>query len=494
MRQLIWLRSDLRVQDNSALAAAMAAGPTLALFLLSPGQWQAHDDAPCKVDFWLRNLGELARALGQLNVPLLLRQADRWDAAPRVIGELCRQLRITTVRVNEEYGVNESHRDRAVAQALACQGVDFHRHLDQLLFQPGSVLSHSGGYFQVYSQFRKVCYRRLHASLPTLLQQPAAQAPLGLVGDAIPTAVSGFAPPAESLRALWPAGEQEAQRRLRSFAEQRIDAYQQDRDFPAQPGTSQLSAYLAAGVLSPRQCLHAALQANRGEFDSGSSGVVSWINELLWREFYKHVLAGYPRVSMHRAFRPHTEALPWRHAPDELAAWQQGRTGFPLIDAAMRQLLATGWMHNRLRMLVAMFLCKNLLIDWRAGERFFMRQLIDGDLAANNGGWQWSASTGTDAAPYFRLFNPLSQSRRYDPDGRFIRHWLPELAGLNEQDVHQPAARQHNGGGLFGALDYPRPMLDLGTSRARALAAFRNLAHPAPENASPVLSGAAARY
>lgn len=163
--------------------------------------------------------------------------------------------------------------------------------------------------------------------------------------------------------------------------------------------------------------------------------------------------------------------MPWRHAPEDLAAWQEGRTGLPIIDAAMRQLLETGWMHNRLRMIVAMFLTKNLLIDWREGERFFMRHLIDGDLAANNGGWQWSASTGTDAAPYFRIFNPISQSQKFDPEGQFIRQWVPELAGLNKRDIHDPSAL----GGLFAPAGYPRPIVDLSRSRERALAAFKNL-------------------
>lgn len=477
MLQLMWFRTDLRVQDNSALAAAMRSGPTVALFLLSPGQWLAHDDAPSKVDFWLRNLKELATELGKLKVPLLVREADDWSAAPQVIGELCQQLQISSVQVNEEYGVHESRRDQAVAHTLDALGVNFHSHLDQLFFKPGSVLTKSGGYFQVYSQFRKVCYQRLHSALPALIAIPKAQAQLAIHSDAIPEQVTGFALPTAELRKLWPAGEAEAARRLNHFAAQQIDFYQSARDFPAQPGTSQLSTYLAAGVISPRQCLHAALAVNQGEFDSGNTGVVTWINELLWREFYKHILVGYPRVSMHRAFRPETEAVAWRDAPLELKAWQQGRTGFPIVDAAMRQLLATGWMHNRLRMIVAMFLTKNLLIDWREGERFFMRHLIDGDLAANNGGWQWSSSTGTDSAPYFRIFNPLSQSQKFDPDGRFIRQWLPELVGLNKTNIHNPAAM----GGLFGIADYPAPIVDLSKSRTRALAAFKSLPHFAGE-------------
>ena len=469
--QLIWLRSDLRLHDNTALAAAAARGPTVAVYLVSPQQWLEHDDAACKVDFWLRNLRELSSRLGELNIPLLLRTANHWDQAPAVLLELCVQLNIQAVHVNEEYGIHESQRDAAVAVALKTKGIAFHSYLDQLLFKPGTVLTKTETYFQVFSQFRKVCYERLHRSMPALVKTPGKQAKLNIDSDPVPASVAGFATPSESLRALWPAGEQEARRRLDTFADAQIDYYQSERDFPAKPGTSQLSSYLAAGVISPRQCLHAALQSNQGEFDSGKVGAVTWINELLWREFYKHILVGYPRVSRHRAFRPETEALAWRDAPDDLAAWQEARTGLPIIDAAMRQLLETGWMHNRLRMIVAMFLTKNLLIDWREGERFFMRHLIDGDLAANNGGWQWSSSTGTDSAPYFRIFNPLSQSEKFDSEGLFIKHWLPELAGLNKKEVHNPASA----GGLFGVADYPAPIVNLGASRERALAAFKNL-------------------
>lgn len=476
MRQLIWFRTDLRVHDNTALRAAMQAGPVLAVFLLSPGQWRSHDDAPCKIDFWLRNLVSLQKELQTLNVPLLIRHAEHWSDAPAVLAGLCLEQQISKVQVNQEYGLNETRRDRAVAQQLAALGVDFTSHMDRLLLRPGSILTRTGDYFQVFSQFRKVSYQRLQLSLPTCLAPPEPQAPLGIESDSIPMTLPGFAAPGSTLQTLWPAGEAAAQERLESFADQHLDAYDRQRDLPAQPGTSQLSAYLVAGVLSPRQCLHAALRNNRGEFETGSSGAVTWINELLWREFYSHILVGFPRVSRHRAFRAHTEAIPWRQSPRELAAWQEGRTGFPLIDAAMRQLLATGWMHNRLRMVVAMFLTKNLLIDWREGERFFMQHLIDGDLAANNGGWQWSASTGTDAVPWFRLFNPITQSQRFDPQGHFIRHWLPELAHLDDRLIHAPSAV----GSLFAVTDYPAPMVDLAASRERALSAFKNLSAPEP--------------
>ncbi|MFT8232503.1 deoxyribodipyrimidine photo-lyase [Pseudomonas guariconensis] len=468
--QLIWLRSDLRVEDNTALSAACALGPTLALWLASPGQWLVHDDAPCKVDFWLRNLQTLRQSLERLNIPLLIRHVDTWRQAPQAVLEVCREHRIEAVHWNEEYGVNEQQRDAATQDLLEQAGILTHGHLDQLLLRPGSVLTRSGHYFQVFGQFRRACLEHLHLSLPSLAPPVKRQAPLRIASDPLPQGFTGFPSPPRSVREHWPAGENEAHRRLTRFIDETVEDYLQLRDLPARTGTSQLSPYLAAGVISPRQCLHAALSGNQGELDSGSVGVQTWINELLWREFYKHILVGYPQVSRHRAFRAPTEALPWRDAPEDLEAWKTGRTGFPIVDAAMRQLLHTGWMHNRLRMVVAMFLSKNLLIDWRLGERHFMRHLIDGDLAANNGGWQWSASTGTDAVPYFRLFNPVSQSRRFDPQGQFIRHWLPELQGLDDKTIHEPGA----GGDLFSA-SYVQPIVDLGSSRERVLAAFQGL-------------------
>ncbi|USS56732.1 MULTISPECIES: deoxyribodipyrimidine photo-lyase [Pseudomonas] len=469
--QLIWLRSDLRIDDNTALSAACERGPTLALWLVSPGQWQAHDDAACKVDFWLRNLRTLRQSLEALNIPLLIRTIDKWDQAPQAVLDACRQHRVEGVHWNEEYGINEERRDQATRALLEQSAIQAHSYLDQLFFRPGTVLTRSGDYFQVFSQFKRNCLEHLHRSLPALAPRVKPQSPLNIASDPIPEQIEGFDKPPRTLSDHWPAGEAEAQSRLTRFLDEAIDDYHHLRDLPAKPGTSQLSAYLAAGVISPRQCLHGALACNRGEFDSGSTGIQTWINELLWREFYKHILTGYPQVSRHRAFRTQTEALPWRDAPEDLAAWEQGRTGFPIIDAAMRQLLDTGWMHNRLRMIVAMFLSKNLLIDWRKGERHFMRHLIDGDLAANNGGWQWSASTGTDAVPYFRIFNPVSQSQRFDPQGRFIRHWVPELQGLDEKAIHQPVKVAD----LFATNSYHNPIVDLGSSRQRALEAFKGL-------------------
>ncbi len=302
----------------------------------------------------------------------MIRTADQWQQTPEVIALLCQEFNIGAVHVNTEYGIHESQRDAAVGTQLVDQGILFHDHFDQLLFKPGSILTQSGTYFKVFGQFKKTCYKHLYEHVPERIRTPKAQTALAIRSDPIPTSVSGFSAVSAELQTLWPAGEDVAQQRLNTFADEAMADYLELRDFPAKTGTSQLSAYLVAGVISIRQCLHAALAANQGELDSGKQGVVTWINELLWREFYTHILVGYPKVSRNRAFKEETEALTWRNSPKDLQAWQQGRTGFPIIDAAMRQLLSTGWMHNRLRMIVAMFLTKNLLIDWREGERFFL--------------------------------------------------------------------------------------------------------------------------
>jgi len=468
--QLYWIRNDLRVQDNQALWHASQEGNVVAAYLLTPETWLDHYEAPVKVDFWLRNLAAMKGQLEALGIPLRILQRQRFSDAPEALLELAREVGAAGIYFNEEYGIHEQRRDDSVGEAFADASLGCQRYADQVLFMPGSLRTQEGTMYKVFSQFRKLAYQKLHNYLPERVGAPRKQSLSGVKADSVPEQISGFEPIDQSQRDLWPAGEAAAHERLQHFAEHIMQDYKALRDQPAVDGTSRLSAYLACGVVSPRQCLHAAIAANRGEFDSGNPGAVTWISELLWREFYKHILVCYPRVSRSRAFRPETEAVPWRNDPQGLAAWQEGRTGVPIVDAAMRQLRSTGWMHNRLRMVSAMFLTKNLLIDWREGERWFMQHLVDGDLASNNGGWQWSASTGTDSVPYFRVFNPVTQSRRFDPDGEFIRTWVPELRDLDAKHIHEPPA-----GDLLGGTDYPRPIVDIGETRKRAIATFKSL-------------------
>ena len=488
-----WIRTDMRVLDNPALAAAFGAGPVVAVFVAAPQQWLAHGDAVVKMDFWLRNLHTLRHDLEALGVPLAVLRIGTWTDAPQALGDFCERFGVASLHANTEWAVNERRRDETVAAHLRRQGVDCHWYAGATLLMPGTVLNGAGQCYRVFTPFARTCRERLATAplrppspLPAQARALRPRQRAGATADTLPTLeevlrTSGLPraewPDAEALekvRAAWPAGETAAHGRLTAFLDGAASAYDEGRDRPAVDGTSRLSPYLAAGVISPAACLRGALAANQGELDSGQAGLRTWITELLWREFCQHLLAAHPGLSMHQPMRAETASVPWRAAPDDLRAWCEGRTGFPLVDAAMRQLRAMGWMHNRLRMVTAMLLCKNLLIDWREGERWFMRQLIDGDIASNNGGWQWCASTGADAVPYFRVFNPLSQSRKVDPDGAFLRQWLPELAPLDNRSIHEPSAAQR------AALGYPAAIVALGPSRLRAIEAFASTARRAP--------------
>lgn len=472
MRALVWFRADLRVEDNTALSAAThtADKGVVGVFTICPQQWRRHDWADAKVDFILRSLVELSAALRRLNIPLLVRTTPDFDGIPAMLADLAAAHACDALYFNHEYEVNEARRDAAVTVALERAGRTVHAFHDQTIVPPAAVRTGQGTFYTVFTPYKRAWLAHVESSGEATLRSPARRQPaLVCEPDDVPGSIEGF-DRARALPRLWPAGEAQARKRLAAFIETRIGEYNRSRDFPAESGTSQLSPYLAVGAISPRVCLYAARAANKGNLADGLAGPSTWISELVWREFYRHVLVGFPRVCMHRPFRLDTDSIAWRDNDDEFAAWCEGRTGFPIVDAAMRQLAATGWIHNRLRMIAAMFLTKHLLIDWRRGEQFFMRHLIDGDLASNNGGWQWSASTGTDAAPYFRVFNPFSQSRRFDPDGTFVRQWVPELRDM-------PAAALHSAAGLASrrlfAPGYPSPITDHDLARRRAIDAFR---------------------
>ena len=493
MPTLVWFRSDLRVSDNTALSRACAgAGDVAGVFIISPWQWRSHDWGGNKVDFVLRNAAALADALAERGITLHVLTVPRFEEAPAALLTLARQIRCDRLLFNREYEVNEQARDAAVEALLTREGVTVESFDDQTIVAPDALRTGSGHFYKVFTPFKNnwlsVVARELPVRLHTAPRKTAAaaarvaQPPASAKGlgaperaglDLASEQVRALFPSCDLPRDLWPAGEQEAHRRLKGFVERHIENYKTDRDFPALAGTSALSPYLAAGVISSRQCLAAAIEANGGKLLTGSVGITTWISELIWREFYRHVLVGFPRVCRYRAFKPETESITWNDNAADFEAWCEGRTGYPIVDAAMRQLRATGWMHNRLRMIAAMFLTKDLFIDWRWGERFFMQQLVDGDLASNNGGWQWSASTGTDAAPYFRIFNPASQSEKFDPRGTFIRQWCPQLKDLDDDAVHDPSRLPPL---ARARLDYPPPIVDHGQARQRVLAAFKSLA------------------
>jgi deoxyribodipyrimidine photo-lyase len=477
MRSLVWFRSDLRTDDNPALNAAVEAGEegVAALFLVCRDQWLDHDWGPSKVDFVLRSVTALEQSLDELNVPLIIQEVGTFVACAEAVAGVAEALGVDAVFANREYEINEARRDGGVAVALAKAGRSLRLFHDQTIVPPDRLRTQKGDPYSVFTPFWRAWVRDLEQYGLPLPAEPSGPLPKPL---SLPPDIQTVPPPTlevpQGIIDSWPAGEQEAMHRLVVFANDRIANYRDQRDLAAEAGTSRLSPYLAAGSISIRRCLEVALAANDGRLTDGEAGVDIWIKELAWRDFYRQVLVGFPRICKGKPFRRETEHLSWRDADSDFEAWCAGRTGIPFVDAGMRQLLATGWMHNRLRMVTAMFLTKNLLIDWRAGERFFNQHLVDADFASNNGGWQWSASTGTDAAPYFRIFNPWTQGKRYDPEGRYIRRWVPELAEVPTDTLHDPKKLAE----VLGELDYPAPIVNLTASRARATAAFEAIKTP----------------
>ncbi|XOZ33688.1 deoxyribodipyrimidine photo-lyase [Halomonadaceae bacterium KBTZ08] len=460
MTELIWFRNDLRLGDNPAVTAACAVNtPVEACFLAAPGQWASHDWSPNRTDLMLRSLEQLGQALARLGIPLHVRTVNRFDDTDEALLALCRERGINRIHANEEYAVNERTRDHRLTHALDGQGIALNIYRDQTVVPVDRLKTGNNTPYTVFTPYSRQWWQWVESHPPRPTPAPAAQ------GKPVAAPLIPELSEWRSHQVDWlDAGEDAAHQALERFIDQRLGAYAAQRDFPATQATSMISPYLALGVLSPRQCLVAVQQ--RTGMDSPASAARTWLNEIAWRDFYIQLLYQFPRLSRHQAFKTETDALPWAPADSNLEAWKAGQTGIPLVDAAMRQLNNTGWMHNRLRMVTAMFLTKNLFVDWRLGEQYFMQQLVDGYLPSNNGGWQWSASTGTDAAPYFRIFNPVTQSERFDPQGRFIRHWVPEIAHLEGKKLFNP------NGTVAG---YPAPIVDLKTSRQRAIERFKGL-------------------
>ncbi|RKQ95869.1 deoxyribodipyrimidine photo-lyase type I [Kushneria sinocarnis] len=465
-RQLVWFRTDLRTIDHTALSHAAERGPVIGVVVRTLQQWREHGHGANKLDFWQRGIAALSEELTALRIPLKILDIDTFERTPDALLELTRDLACEALHFNDEYGLNEQNRDRRVHATLSEADIAVHRYTDQVIFTPGTLKTGSGDYYSVFTPFLKAWLKQVGADQLAQHDAPSRQAPMaGIATDPLPPLPAGEQA-GQAFHELWPAGEEAAADRLARFLDRRVRHYQDQRDFPEETATSELSPYIALGMISPRQCLNAAAARNHGHLGDGDRNLTGWISELVWREFYQHLLVGYPRLSRGEPFKLETRQLAWRDSEEDFAAWCEGRTGYPLVDAAMKQLVTRGWMHNRLRMVTAMFLTKHLLIHWHRGEQFFLQHLVDGELGSNNGGWQWAASTGTDAAPYFRIFNPTTQAQRFDPDGAFIARYLPELAELAPRARHEPNSQQRRDTG------YPAPIVDHRAARQRALEAF----------------------
>jgi len=429
---IYWLRMDLRVHDNPAFYHAVSNGSTLAVFCLPLKQWQQHHMSPHQQALIKQQLLDVELSLRALGVPLLVLSVDDFDHTHSALLALAQKYNAKNIYFNYEYALNERVLTDNVTKAFQSLQLGVYAYHDQCLIPPGEICNKQGQPYKVFTAFKKAYMSELSSQMRPLYGLPAVQSSLAIESD-----VTALQHITHDLLPPWQAGEQHALDSMADFCEQQLVDYKKDRDVPSIDGTSRLSASLAVGILSVRQCWQ---MANNIKLQSAQhDGIDTWVSELVWRDFYRHLLHFYPSLCKHKAFKSSTEKLPWKKDQDLFDAWCQGKTGYPLVDAAMRQLNQTGWMHNRLRMVTAMFLTKHLFIDWRWGEQYFMENLIDGDFASNNGGWQWSASTGVDAVPYFRIFNPIRQSERFDSNGTFIRQYVPELSSLDNKQIHMPS-------------------------------------------------------
>jgi len=477
-RALVWFRRDLRADDHAALYHALrAARQVWCAFVFDTAILDALPRADRRVEFIRDSLVDLdaqLRSLGLAHgvegVGLLVRHGD----ARRALPALAAELGVQAVYANHDDEPDALARDAQVRGALADAGIALHTAKDHVVFERSEVLTATGSPYSVFTPYKNAWLRKLEpffVSAYPVGRHARALAPVAAPRPVPTLADLGFQP--TNLHQLkLPTGSTGAHELLDDFLD-RIDDYDRTRDFPAVKGPSYLSTHLRFGTVSIRRLAREAWQRMQG----GSRGAEVWLSELIWRDFYHQVLHHHPRVVGH-CFKPEYDALKWdhgKHADELFAAWCEGRTGYPLVDAAMHQISQTGYMHNRLRMVVASFLTKDLGVDWRRGEAWFATHLNDFDLAANNGGWQWAASTGCDAQPYFRIFNPVSQSEKFDAEGKFIRRYLPQLAALPDKLVHAPwlaKPLELQAAGLVLDRDYPRPVVAHDVARDRTLARF----------------------
>lgn len=464
---LVWFRRDLRIHDNAALWHALnGARRVHCVFVFDSDILDAlPDKADRRVEFIHASVLALKAALesrgGGLRVLV--------GSARRLIPELAGELGVEAVYAARDYEPDAVERDARVAESLAEAGRRMDLVKDQVIFEADEILTASGTPYHVFTPYKRAWLARLN---PSHLGACAVEEHLDKLAqpaiDAMPTLADlGFRPTNLAELGIQP-GEEGAWARWEEF-QGRIGRYRETRDFPAVKGTSRLSVHLRFGTLSIRELARFA-------HEQGGEGADTWLSELIWRDFYQMLLARYPHTAQH-AFQAKFDALVWPNPPGHFDAWCQARTGYPIVDAALRQLSRTGYMHNRLRMISASFLVKDLHVDWRLGERYFAEKLLDYDLAANVGGWQWSAGVGTDAQPWFRIFNPVTQSEKFDPEGSFIRRTLPELAAVPDKFIHAPwtmtADRQTACGVIIGR-DYPPPRVDHARARVETLALFRS--------------------
>ena len=458
-----WFRRDLRVSDNVALSeAARRAETVLPVFIFEAAFRTGPDVGAARLAFLLQSVESLRKNLAELGHQLILRCGQSEELLPA----LCRETGAQAVFANKRYEPYAQRRDERITGILNAAGFGFELFKDAVVWEETEILTQAGKPYTVFTPYAKAWKAKPipkpHAIFPIRNPQSTIR---NLKSEALPRTPAEIGLPLT--QTIPPGGESAARELLRRFMAGPVHDYGANRDFPARDGTSGLSPHLRAGTIGIRTIL-AELKTARENKSAIGNGCDVFLNELIWREFYLQVLHNFPHVTQ-GAFRPEYNALKWSENREHFAAWCAGRTGYPIVDAALRCLNATGTMPNRLRMVTAMFLTKDLLISWQWGERYFMQQLVDGDLAANNGGWQWCAGTGTDAAPYFRIFNPVAQGEKFDPQGDFVRRWIPELKAFPADSIQQPWENPL----LLAQSNYPPRIVLHAEQRGKCLAMFK---------------------
>lgn len=463
MTVLLWLRRDLRLTDHPALCAAAQSGPVLPVYIRDGDEEETGAAALWMLDGALR---DMSAQLERLGAPLVLRTGP----APEILSALAHEIGADSVFCSHRFDPRGRVVEESCRKKLTAQGLAFRAFQSSLLFAPDEILTQNGAVYKVFTPFAKTCRARIAETAPL----PPPCKIQGIGGIASETLDSWNLKPtrpdwASGIAAAWPIGEAAAKERLSFFLDNGLSAYHQKRDRPDQDGTSRLSPYLAVGQIGVRQIWHAVRLAMAADPANSAGGEV-YLNELLWREFSYHLLYHCPSLP-DQPLQPAYARFPWRRDPAGLRAWQRGLTGYPIVDAGMRQLWAEGWMHNRVRMIVGSFLVKDLLLPWHAGLAWFADTLVDADPASNAASWQWIGGCGADAAPYFRVFNPVLQGQKFDPEGAYVRHYVPELAAIKGAAIHAPwllppAQRPDS---------YPPPIVDHARARLRALEALAKI-------------------
>ena len=451
MKHLCWIRRDLRLHDHAALAQSLSDETTL-VFIFDPHILdKLSDKADKRLTFIYQSLQEIEKTLQKKGSSLLIRYGKPEEEIPK----LAQELGIKAVFSNRDYEPYAKKRDELVGKKLKALGIDFHQYKDSVIFEKHEVLTGSRGLYKVFTPYKNKWLEVFESQGKNLSNYECELKHLRKFSNPKNILEHNWYKEMGFSEALPPltGGTSQALKRLEAFSSH-LKEYKTARDFPAVPGTSNLSPYIRHGNISIRDMVRTGLS-------SRSEGAQTWISELIWRDFYQMILDTNPRVEK-EAFRPEYEQIKWEGTAADFKAWCDGQTGFPIVDAAMRCLNETGMMHNRLRMIVASFLCKILLVDWKKGEKYFAQKLLDYDLAANNGGWQWSSSSGCDAQPYFRIFNPYSQSEKFDKDGDFIKAWVPEVKSLTGKELHRPPKLPQ----------YPAPIVSYEKNRLRCLAMY----------------------